>query len=190
MEFDAPGSAVFLCDAPPPPPPPSTTGSIAGVVTDDGNGTPIQGAAVSADSGQSDTTDTGGSYTLTDVPTGTRTVTFNAADYEPTQSSTSVAEDATSTLNVSMTLIPAGGGTGTLKGVVKNSSGARLKDVLVQVVDGPSATTSKNGRYTIQVIAEGQQFVIASHPDYSDSNPIAVTITADSTTTLSITLNP
>ncbi len=187
MEFDAPGSAVFLCGAPPPP---STSGSITGTVTDDGTGTPIQGAAVSADSGQSDTTDAGGSYTLTDVPTGMRTVSFNATGYDSTQSSTSVAEDATSTLNVSMTLTPVGGGTGTLKGVVKNSSGARLKDALVQVIDGPSATTGKNGRYTAQNVAEGQQFVIASHPDYSDTSPIAVTIAADTTTTLNITLNP
>jgi hypothetical protein len=89
-----------------------------------------------------------------------------------------------------MTPIPVGGGTGTLKGTVKNSSGARLTDAMVQVVDGPSATTSKNGRYTVQNVAEGQQFVIASHPDYSDMSPVEVTITADSTTTLNITLNP
>ena len=187
LEFDAPGSAAFLCDAPPPP---QTSGSIAGVVTDAANGTPIQDAAVSADSGQSDTTDAAGSYTLADVPTGTRTVTFNAADYDSFQSSTSVTEDATSILNASMTPTPVGGGTGTLKGTVKNSSGARLKDVLVLVVDVSSATTGKNGRYTVQNVTEGQQFVIASHPDYSDSDPVPVTITADSTTTLNITLNP
>jgi len=188
MVFDETGSIDFLCDAPPPPPP--ATGSISGLVSDESNGTPIQGAAVSADSGQGDTTDAAGSYTLADVPVGTRAVTFNASGYESTQSSMSVAEDTTSTLNVSLTPIPVGGGTGTLKGTVKNSSGARLRDVLVEVVGGSSATTGKNGRYTVKNVAEGQQFVVASHPDYSDTNPIAVTITADATTTLNITLNP
>ena len=187
MVFDEAGSAAFLCDAPPPP---ETNGSITGIVTDSGNGAPIQGVAVSADTGQGDTTDAAGSYTLTTVPTGSRTVTFNAAGYDSTASSTTVAEDATSTLNVSMTPTPVGGGTGTLKGTVRDNTGSRIRDAVVQVVGGASATTNKGGKYSIQTVAEGQQFVIASHADYSDTNPIAVTITAGATATLDITLNP
>jgi hypothetical protein len=187
MDFDVPGSAAFLCDAPPPP---ATYGSISGTVMDTGNGAPIQGAVVSADTGQGDTTDTAGSYTLTAVPTGTRTVNFNAAGYGSTASSTTVAEDATSTLNVSMTPIPVGGGTGSLKGTVKDDTGARIKGAVVQVVGGASATTNKGGKYSIQTVSEGQQFVIASYAGYNDTNPIAVTITAGATATLDITLNP
>ena len=187
MNFDEADSAVFLCVGPPPP---ATNGSLTGIVTDTSNGVPIQGVAVSADTSQSDTTDAAGSYTLTAVPTGSRTVTFNAADYDSTASSMTVAQDATSTLNVSMTLTPVSGGSGTLKGTVKNSSGARIKGAVVQVVGGASATTNKGGKYSIQPVAEGQQFVVASHADYLDTDPMAVTITAGATATLNITLNP
>ena len=85
---------------------------------------------------------------------------------------------------------PVGGGTGTLKGTVTNGSGTKLSGVLLQVVGNSSATTNKGGKYSIQNVAEGQQFVIASHANYSDTNPIAVTITAGATATLNITLEP
>ena len=186
-DFDQAGSAAFLCGAPPPP---TTTGSITGVVSDASNGNPIPGATATADSGQSDTTDATGNYTLVDVPTGARTVTFSATDYESSSPSTLVSEGATSTLNISLTPSPVGGGTGTLKGTVKNNSGSKLSGVLVQVLGGPSATTNKGGKYNIQNVPEGQRSVTASHPDYSDSDPVPVTITAGSTETLNITLSP
>ena len=75
-----------------------------------------------------------------------------------------------------------------MKGTVRDNSGTRIRDAVVQVVGGASATTNKGGKYSIETVAEGQQFVIASHADYSNTNPIAVTITAGATATLNITL--
>ena len=188
-DIDVVASASFLCDAPPPPPPPSTTGSVAGVVTDSSNGNPVQGATVSADSGQNDITDVAGGYTLAEVPTGTTLVTVNASGYDPVSQSTPVLDGETSTLNFSLTLSPVGGGTGSIKGTVLNSSGSRLNGVLVQVLGGPSATTNKRGKYTIQNVPEGLQSVTVTYSGYVDFLEM-VTITTGSTTTLNITLSP
>jgi hypothetical protein len=187
MNFDTQASANFLCGAPPPP---EATGSIAGIVTDAGSGALVAGANVEADSGQSNTTASDGSYILADVPTGTRTVTFSASGYDSASPSTTVMDSATSTLNVSLKTVPVGGGTGALKGTVLSSSGAKLSGVLVQVTSGPGVTTNKGGKYTIQDVPEGPQMVVASHPDHGETDPIPVTIIAGSTVTLNITLNP
>jgi hypothetical protein len=187
MDLDSEASAAFLCGAPPPPP---TTGSIDGIVIDSSNSSPIVGATVSADSGQGDTTATDGSYTLAGVPTGTRTVTISASGYDSASPSTTVTDGGTSTLNVSLSPTPVGGGAGTLKGTVKSSSGAKLNGALIQVISGPNTNTNKGGKYTIQNVPEGLQSVIASHPDHSDTSPIPVTITAGATKTLNITFTP
>ena len=185
--FDETSSAIYMCGAPPPP---AATGSIAGVVTDSGNGNPIQGASVNADSGQSDLTDAAGAYVLTNVPTGSRTVSFSATGYEPASSSTSVSENTTSTLDISLTTVPVGGGTGTLKGTVMNATGLKISGALVQVIGGPGGSTNKGGKYSVQTVPEGPQTVIASHPDYADTTPVEVIITAGATMTLNITFDP
>jgi len=190
VSFDTVASAAFLCGAPPPPPPPETNGSIAGIVTDTSNGSPIPGASVTADSGQNETTASDGSYTLAAVPTGVRTVSVSASGYDSASPSTTVTDGGTSTLNVSLSPAPTGGGTGALKGTVTNSSGSKLGGVTIQVTGGPAATTNKGGKYTIQNVPEGLQSVIASHPDYSDATPAPVTIIAGATVTLNISFDP
>lgn len=185
-DFDQVKSAAFMCDASPPP---ATTGSIAGVITDDSNGNPIESANVSADTGQSDITDAVGNYSLTGVPTGTRTVTVSATGFDSVSSTTLVEDGLSSTLNVSLTPSAVGGGTGTLKGTAMSSTGVKLGAVQVQVVGGPSATTNGGGKYTIQNVGEGLQSVTASHAS-AGSFSGTVVIVAGSTVTLNITLTP
>ncbi len=182
-EFDQPGS-TGLCGAPPP----STSGSIDGVVTDAVTGGPIQGASASADTGQNDSADVDGNYTLANVPTGTRTVTFSASGYGSDSQQTVVSDGAASTLNFALT--PAtGGGTGTLKGTVKDIFGTKLSGVTLQVSGGPSATTNKGGKYTVKNVAEGSQSVTASKSGFVNAVE-PVTITAGSTATLNFDLTP
>jgi hypothetical protein len=57
-----------------------TTGNISGVVTD-ASGSAIPSASVSTDTGQATTTNGSGNYSLSNVPTGTRTVTASAGGY-------------------------------------------------------------------------------------------------------------
>ena len=187
--FDQSINASLLCGAPPPPPPPATTGSIAGLVIDVNSGSPVSGAAVSVDSGETDTTTAAGSYILTGVATGPRTVTVSASGYDSASSTTQVEDGLTSNLDISLNPVPVGGGTGTLKGTVLSSGGAKLSGVTVQVVGGASGTTNKGGKYTVQNVPEGLQSVVATHASgQSWSGP--VTIVTATTTTLNIRLNP
>ena len=178
--FNETDSADWLCGAPPPPP---TTGSIDGTVTDMADTSPIAGASVSTETGQSASTDVSGNYTLTNVPTGDRTVTISASGYDSTSKQTGVLDGATSPLNFALAPSATGGGTGTIKGTVKSTTGARLSGVTVQVIDGPSATTNKRGKYTIQSVPEGAQSVRAYKSGVIDTTK-PVTISAGVTATL------
>lgn len=182
--FDQQGSAAFLCS-----PPPAATGSIAGVITNTDNGNPVAGAAVSTDSGQNTTTAGDGSYTLSNVSVGGRTVTASASGFESDSRSTNVTDGATSTEDFALTPVPVGGGTGSLKGTITSPTGSRLGGVTVQVDTGQSAGTNKSGKYNISNVPEGVRTVTASHPDYSDTSDSA-TINAGSTTTLNIQMDP
>ena len=182
-DFDEAGSASWLCGGGS-----SPVGSISGVVSEAGTGLPIQGASVSADTGQSDSTDAGGNYTLSNVPSGTRTVSVSAGGHDPDAQQTTVSDGGVSTLNFALTPTTTGG-TGTLKGTVMDISGARLSDVTVQVLGGPSATTNKRGKYTIQSVPEGVRTVTASKAGFEDFEEQA-TIMAGSTTTFDIDMTP
>jgi iron complex outermembrane receptor protein len=122
------------------------------------------------------------------VPTGDRAVTVIAGGYNPDSQPVAVADGSASTQNIALTPSVTGGGTGTLKGTVRSASGVKLSGVTVQVLGGPSATTNKGGKYSIQNVAEGLQTVTASKSgsiDFEDT----VTITAGSTATLDFRLN-
>ena len=181
--FDQTSSASWLCGPPP------AVGSIIGAVVEEVTGNPIQGAIASADTGQSDSTDSGGNYTLANVLAGNRTVTVDASGYDSALLQVTVSDGNTSILNFVLTPTATGGGSGTLKGTVKSISGVKLSGVTVQVDGGPSSTTNKGGKYTIKNVDEGAQSVTASMPGYVDSTE-SVTILAGSTTTHNFDLTP
>ena len=81
----------------PTPPPLPTTGSIAGTVTNAADGTPVSGATVVIDTGESTTTGDDGSYSITGVPTGDRSVTASATGFESQTKPATVNEDPTPT---------------------------------------------------------------------------------------------
>ena len=81
------------------------------------------------------------------------------------------------------------GGTGTIKGTLTDSNGARLADVLVSTDTGQSALTNRGGKYTIQNVPEGERTVTASKTGFTDE--VAVTaVSAGSNTTLNFQLSP
>ncbi|MBM2826655.1 MAG: peptidase and subtilisin kexin sedolisin [Dehalococcoidia bacterium] len=84
-------------------PPPVTTGSVAGTVTNVSNSTPISGASVSVDSGQSATTAADGTYTIANVPTGTRTVIAAASGFNSQTKTATVTQNLTTTVNFALT---------------------------------------------------------------------------------------
>ena len=166
----------------------STFGTISGRGIDSGDSSPISGAHVSADTGESTSTDGAGDYTLTPVPTGTRTVTVTAAGYTSKQDSTSVSDGATSTLDFALDPAPTGG-TGTIKCTVTDNNGSKLGGVLVSTDTGQSALTNRGGKCTIQNVSEGSRTVTASKAGFQDDVVIA-TANAGSTTTVNFSLSP
>jgi hypothetical protein len=87
----------------------ATTGTITGTVTSSATNSAISGATVSTDTGQSTTTAANGTYTLTAVPTGSRTVTASATGFGSASQVVSVTDGGTATANFS--LAPATTGT-------------------------------------------------------------------------------
>ncbi len=169
----------------------TTFGAVGGRVTDSSTSLAISGAGVSADTGETTTTDSAGDYTLTPVPTGSRTITVTAAGYVSAQSATTVNDGATgATAILDFALDPgASGGTGTVKGTVTDNNGARLADVSVSTDTGQSALTNPGGKYTIQNVPEGERTVTASKTGFT-SGVTAATVSAGSTSTVNFSLVP
>jgi polyhydroxybutyrate depolymerase len=80
------------------------TGSVAGTVTSAANGSPIAGATVSVDTGQTTATATDGSYSMTDVPTGERLVTASANGFAPHSNPATVIQDQTVVADFALTV--------------------------------------------------------------------------------------
>jgi len=92
------GSAAITVTVVPP------VGSVAGTVTSPDS--PIDGATVATDTGQSAQTAADGTYTISDVPVGERSVTASATGYQPQTQTASVTESATTNLDFSLIAEP------------------------------------------------------------------------------------
>jgi len=78
-------------------PPPPTTGQVDGTVTDAFSGSPIAGATITTDTGDSATSLANGTYLIPNVPVGNRTVSATATGYAPANQVVTVAENLTTT---------------------------------------------------------------------------------------------
>jgi hypothetical protein len=85
------------------PPVAGPEGSISGVVTNADDSTAIAGASVSVDSGQSATTASDGSYSLTNVPAGSRTVSVSASGFGGDSTGVTVLENADTVVDFALT---------------------------------------------------------------------------------------
>jgi hypothetical protein len=89
-------------------------------------------------------------------------VTFSASGYTTDQVPVAVTEAGPNVLNFS--LVPQSS-TGTVKGTVKNSAGARVGDILVTAdPPGDSDTTNNGGKYNIGDVPTGPVEMIADCP--------------------------
>ena len=82
--------------------PPGPTGSVSGLVTDADDASPIAGATVTADTGQSDTTDANGTYSIEDVPVGNRTITASSPGFDSNSLAATVSENLNSEVNFAL----------------------------------------------------------------------------------------
>ncbi len=166
---------------------PPATGSIAGTVTNATDSTAISGATVSVDTGQSATTANDGTYTITDVPVGDRTVTASADGFDSASPTVTVSENATATADFALSPTPVG----SIAGTVTNADDATaISGATVLVEDtGQSATTDANGDYTISDVPTGDHTVTASADGFQSASPTA-TVSENTTTTADFALNP
>src|SRR5919112_4197729 len=79
------------------------TGTVTGVVTRSGEGSPLASVSVTVQStGQSAVTGTDGKYTLRRVPEGPQTIVFRWLGYRPTETQTTVEAGGTVTVNAAL----------------------------------------------------------------------------------------
>ncbi len=125
------------------------TGGITGTVTDT-SGKGLNRADVQTDTGQSAKTTKKGTYTLTDVPAGGVTVTASKSGYVSQQQAVTVTDGNSTTADFALAEDAGVGGTGSIKGTVKDSSGSKVLSALVEIqAQAISTTTNKGGKYNL-----------------------------------------
>jgi subtilisin family serine protease len=138
------------------------TGTLAGTVTDQSTGSPIEGAAVHAVGPTDRTTFTGpdGTYSIV-LPVGTYDVTASHFGFvSETASGVTVTEGATTTQDFALTPAPSH----SVSGHVRDGDGNPLAGATV-TIEGtplPPATTDADGFYSFASVPEGEYDVTAS----------------------------
>ncbi|MCH7551108.1 MAG: PASTA domain-containing protein, partial [Proteobacteria bacterium] len=141
---------------------------------DYGDGTPVQALAL-----------TGKTFNLSHA--------YTSAAGSPYTVTVTVTDDDTGAGSdpVIVTVLPVAGGVGTVSGKVQDSAtGDNLKGVLV-TTDGQTATTNKQGKYSIDNVPEGSRTLTFSMTGYVTKFMNSVTVNAGShTRNVNTTLDP
>lgn len=161
--------ADFVCT------PAATTGTVSGTVTSSATGSPISGATVTVD-GQTATTASDGTYTISNVQPGQRTVSVTASGFTCVNVTTNVVAGGTATGNVTCTPPP-----GSLSGTVtQTGSNAPLPGATVALTrDGSqigTATTNSSGQYSFANVPAGEVTVAVAAQDFDCPDPQTVTV--------------
>lgn len=143
--------------------PSGTPGAITGQVTDSSTSAALAGATVGY-SGGSTTTDSSGSYTLSNVPAGTVSVTASLTGYNSQTVSVTVTSGSTSTQNFA--LAPANSGPGSISGKVTNISTGGVIAGATITFSGGSTTSDGSGNYSFSNVAAGAYTLTATHTGY------------------------
>ncbi|HEU4509802.1 MAG TPA: IPT/TIG domain-containing protein [Pyrinomonadaceae bacterium] len=189
----------------------STTGSLAGTITQTGNGSPINGALIEVMQGgvvlSSSTSGANGSYTISTLNTGTYDMRVSATGYEAvTQSSIVIGPNLTTTANKSLAVDAPGEITyvhdelGRLSGVVTASEKVSYAydDVgnLLSISRGSSATVSiieftpNSGGPGAAVTIFGTGFSATPGQNTVTFNGVAATVTSVGKTHIVTTVPP
>lgn len=165
-------------------------GTITGTVTDT-NGNAVDGVSVSASNSESTaTTGADGTYTLSNVPVATLSVTFEKEGYQTSSITVPASRFSNGTATVNATLTVAGAKiTGTvLDGANEN---APLEGATVTLNNGTSATTDADGTFTIENLTVRDYTLSVSAEGYIASS---ITVSEadfdneETTATVSVTL--
>lgn len=158
---------------------------LTGVVT--AVGEPVGGATVTAtEAGAAATTEADGSYVL-GLAAGTHTVRVEAFGYAPSTQTVEVPASGSVTLDVELTPLPRG----SVAGTVTSADGGPLAGAVLTGTgpDGWTATTDASGAYAAGDLLEGSYEVTVTADGHLPATA-SVTVTADATATLDVTLEP
>lgn len=156
---------------------PATTGTITGTITDATTGLPITSALLRfvqvsvGDTTEVRTyTDNKGQYVVGGVPTGSNTVTVEAANYVTTTTSMTVAQDASGGQNPALDVALVGGSTTVdVSGTVYDTfSQEVLSGAQVTIGSLPAVTTDPTGKFTVSGVNVGSQALTATLAGYDD----------------------
>jgi 5-hydroxyisourate hydrolase-like protein (transthyretin family) len=153
-------------------------GAISGVVTDQ-VATPLANVTVQIESlSLSTTTDGAGQYAFDDLLSGVYDLKFTAAGYYDS-TVTSVVHTAPTTTTVSLSLRAVPPPVGTIRGTVRNTSGAEMVGVAVQLVSPAlSTTTDVTGQFAFAGLFSGLYSVRFSASGYVDTTVSGITLSA------------
>ena len=134
--------------------------SIRGSVTDGKTGQPLSGVTVTLDGSRTETTDSNGRYSFSDVAQGAHSLRFEKTGYDV---ATAQLAEGQYTRDQSMTAK-----TYTLSGtVVGQSTGAGIAGVTVTLDDGRTTVTSASGQYSFSKVSSGIHSVTAEKMNYN-----------------------
>jgi uncharacterized membrane protein len=164
------------------------SGQLRGRVTDDRTGRPIAGAVVSTQ-GQSDSTDSGGNYAITNLAPGKHQVSVRSANYSSETSAVEIKPGSSTSRDFKLTPKPGGAtasggreGTGQLRGRVTDDKTGRPIAGAIVSLQGRSDATDTSGQYAIANIQPGKHRVNVTSSNYSTETD-SVEVRAESTTT-------
>lgn len=166
---------------------PETFGTVSGTVTNVNTAVAIEGATVAIGT-ISDTTDTAGAYVLSNVTTGTHTITATADNYASYSGSVTVLADAIVEHDIAMTPVGPDPGYGNVEGVVVDTTGAALAGVEVTVQKG-KATTDSNGEYLLSNLDPGETILSYAKSGYTSTTQTVEVIEDDTITAPQITMS-
>src|SRR2546423_7675761 len=166
------------------------SGTLAGTVTDAGNGAPIANATVSysrtspAGPVNTTTTDGTGHYSVAGLAVSSYNITAQAGGYQSQSASATVGGGSTTTQNFALT-----GQATQLSGTVTDASTSKpIAGATVSAGTG-SAVTDADGAYTISGLPPGTYTATAPASGYASQNA-SVTLTAGNTTAQNFALAP
>ena len=122
-----------------------TYGTVAGTVTAEGGGA-LAGATVSVDTVESATTAGDGTYSIANVPTGSRAVTAAKSGYTAQTTTANVSKDQTTTVDFALAAVPPVGAQAIVNCVKYATQSGKNKDrdlvITINVVDDLGAAVS------------------------------------------------
>jgi hypothetical protein len=170
--------ALTLADAPPTAPANPDLASVQAIVVDGQTGLPLSGVLVTLDgaTNRSLVTSSDGLARFTELPTpGQYAVEFVLADYGTVMTVTTASTGGLIDFGAIQLTKQATATTGTIKGVVTDSSASQpLPDVLIAASTGQSTVSDGNGLYQISGVPAGSVTLTGTKGGYSSASATAM----------------